>query len=357
MSETMSADHQPALVVVDDDASVRKAFTLMLSAQGYLVHSAEGGRQAVALLNEINSSAECVLLDIRMRDMSGIEVLHLVHRQYPLIPVIMVSANDELDIAVECMRQGAFDYVSKPVQRTVLVETINKALRHRALLLENRRLSEENAAHQRHLEEMVSRRTEQLSQAYGLLKRHNIETVRVLAETIEAKDSYTRGHCNRVRNLSVGLAKRLGFSQAEIEALEYAALLHDIGKIGVPESILNKTGPLPENERLLFQKHPVVGETILKPLEFFRPCLPAVRHHHERFDGGGYPDGFTGTAIHPGARIVAIADAFDAMTSTRSYRPAMNREDALEQLRSGRATQFDPQFVDCFLENRIYLEL
>ena len=348
------ADTAPLILVVDDDRAVRKAFELSLSTAGYRVDYAASGADALVLLEGRGERVACVLLDIRMPDMAGTEVLARIRAAHPWVQVIMVTANDDVDTAVRCMRDGAFDYVLKPVQRAILLESIRRALRNREMLLENRRLAEENAVHRHHLEITVAERTAQLHKAYELLKRSNMETVRVLAETIEAKDSYTRGHCNRVRKLSVRLAEALGADRSAIEVLEYGALLHDIGKIGVPEAILNKNGPLTTDERTLFEKHPVVGETILKPLEFFRSCLPIVRHHHERFDGTGYPDRLAGQAIPEAARMVAIADAYDAMTSTRSYRPAMPREAAMRQIEAGAGTQFDPAMAHCFLEEAVF---
>jgi putative two-component system response regulator len=252
------------------------------------------------------------------------------------------------------MRRGAFDYLLKPVDRAELVETIRKACRYRDLLLENERLARENFEHQQHLEMKVEERTAQLFDAYTKLQQTNLDTVRVLAETIEAKDHYTRGHCNRVRLLSVELYRHFNPKEQDLEVLEYGSLLHDIGKIGIPEQLLNKNGRLTEEEQAVFNQHPVIGASILATVDFFKPCLPIVRNHHERFDGSGYPDGLEGNDIDELVRVVSIADSFDAMTSTRPYRTALPLDHALAELRRGRGTQFDPGLVDLFVEDRCY---
>ena len=181
-----------------------------------------------------------------------------------------------------------------------------------------------------------------------------MKTVKILAETIEAKDPYTRGHCSRVRVLASRIARCAGLSRDTIEILECGALLHDIGKIGIPENLLNKIGMLEEGEISNFQLHTVIGENILKTANFFRPCLRIIRSHHEWFNGAGYPDGIRGNGIDITARIVSISDAFDAMTSTRPYRTAMPVEVALAELRKGREVQFDPSLVDVFIEHGLY---
>ena len=181
--------------------------------------------------------------------------------------------------------------------------------------------------------------------------------VNKLAETIEAKDTYTRGHCNRVRILSSKIARNIGMSKDKIETLEYGALLHDIGKIGVSEILLNKHEMLTEKEKRSFQMHTVIGEHILSTVEFFQPCLKIIRSHHEWYDGTGYPDEIKGKEIDLSAKIVTIADAFDAMTSTRPYREALPVETALSEIMKGKGRQFDPSVVNIFINNELYKTL
>ena len=308
-------------------------------------------------LEDLNNNVfmpDVILLDIRMPKISGVEVLKNIRKQFPLVPVVMLTALTDLEIAVDTMKKGAFDYLVKPVRKIHLIETLKKALRYREILVENDRLTKENLEYQHSLEIKVEDRTKELFLAYKKLKETNLETVKVLAETIEAKDPYTRGHCNRVRILSSSIAKNTGMNYSEIETLEYGALLHDIGKIGVPENLLHKNGPLTPDEAEIFHKHTVIGENIIKTVEFFKPCRGIVRNHHEWFNGKGYPDGLSGDNIPIPARIVAIADSFDAMTSTRPYRTARSIDFALEELENGSSNQFDPNLVKIFVDKEIY---
>jgi putative two-component system response regulator len=181
-----------------------------------------------------------------------------------------------------------------------------------------------------------------------------VETVKLFTETMEVRDSYTRGHCRRVRVLTMRIALCIGLAEDSIAALETGALLHDIGKIGIPEPLLNKSGRLDEREMESFRRHTVIGEDILKAVEVFKPCLKIIRHHHEWFDGTGYPDGISGANIDLSARIVALSDAFDAMTTSRPYREALPLETALTELKKGKESQFDPLLVDLFIDNELY---
>jgi putative two-component system response regulator len=342
------------LLIVDDDPVIRKVLRIGLEKSGFRVHAVESGRDALAYIRRNREYPDCMLLDIRMPEMSGIEVLDRVKMDYPLISIIMLTAQTDLETAVDTMKRGAFDYIVKPIRKPQLVETIKKALQFRQIQLDNERLARENLEYQKSLEMKVEERTRKLIEAYKQLKESNLETVKVLAETIEAKDPYTRGHCNRVRILSSELAALIGMNRENIEVLEYGSLLHDIGKIGISETLLHKVEHLTLEERETFQLHTTIGENILNTVEFFKPCLFIIRSHHERFDGTGYPDGKGGDEIGVSARIVAIADAFDAMTSTRPYRKALTTEVALNELMTGSGTQFDPALIDTFIKHDIY---
>ncbi len=350
----MEKNKKKRILVTDDDSSMQKVLPLTLEQAGYSTAVAKTGDDAISLFQEKEHDFDCVLLDIRMPGKNGVDVLEYLKKEFPLTPVIMLTALNDLDMGIKTMRLGAYDYLVKPVRQNNLLETVRKALEHRRLLKENERLERENREYRHYLECKVKERTTELSEAYHKLKHANVETVTVLAETIEAKDPYTRGHCTRVRDLSLALAREIGISPKDQERLEYGALLHDIGKIGVPENLLHKNGPLTEEERIYFQQHPVIGETILKTVEFFIPIVPIVRQHHEWIDGMGYPDGLKGTEIDPLARIVSIADAFDAMTSDRPYRNALPIETALKELEKNRVAQFDTEYIECFFENHLH---
>lgn len=350
----MAEQVKHCILIVDDDSAIRKVVGISLENAGYETVAAETGLLALSLLKDNGLKPDCVLLDYRMPHMSGGEVLEILKREYPIIPVIMLTALTDLEIAVDTMKKGAFDYIVKPVRKVHLIETIKKAIHYRNVLLENERLARENEEYQRSLEKKVAERTEELILAYKKLKDTNLETVKILAETIEAKDPYTRGHCNRVRILSSSLARHAGMDSNKIEVLEYGALLHDIGKIGVKEQLLNKTGELTEEEKISVNSHTIIGENILKTVEFFKPCLKIIRNHHEWFNGSGYPDHIKGEQIDQSARIVSISDAFDAMTSTRPYRKALSLDYAISELIRGKGTQFDPFFVNIFIEKELY---
>ena len=345
------------ILIVDDDPAIRKVLGISLRKSGYEVGVSENGAEALALIKDGTFTPDCIILDYRMPKMSGLEVLSVLKKEYPIIPVIMLTALTDLEIAVDTMKEGAFDYIVKPVRKLHLVESIKKAIRYRDVLIENERLARENDEYQKSLEKKVAERTEELILAYKKLKDTNLETVKILAETIEAKDPYTRGHCNRVRLLSSAIARNTGMEKDHIETLEYGALLHDIGKIGIKERLLNKRDVLTAEEERSVQLHTVIGENILKTVDFFKPCLSIIRSHHERYDGNGYPDQLSGEHIDQKARIVAISDAFDAMTSTRPYRKALPLDYAISELIHGKGKQFDPQLVDIFIENELYTDL
>jgi len=342
------------ILLTDDDPGIQKTLSLLLQRAGFTVQVASDGLEALEVLDSKNFLPDCILLDVRMPRMEGTQALSFIREKTTMVPVVMLTAMTELETAVEMMRKGAYDYLTKPVRKDRLIETIHKALKYRAVLLENERLTRENQEYQRSLEEKVEARTRELFKAYERLKSTNLETVKVLAETIEAKDHYTRGHCNRVRILSTHLYKFVEPQIPDIRTLEYGALLHDIGKIGISEQLLHKTGCLTEEEREIFQIHTRIGETILRNVEFFIPILPIVRNHHEWYCGAGYPDGISGQEIPLLTRIVSIADAFDAMTSDRPYRLALPLETAIGELERGSGSQFDPELVEIFLEKEIF---
>jgi len=350
----MKLDKKGRVLIVDDDPAIRKVMGLILEDTGYNIKICKSGNEALSLIRDNHFTPDCILLDIRMPHMSGIDVLISIKRDHPLISIIMLTAITDLETAIDTMRKGAFDYLVKPVRKVHLLESIKRAINYRKILLENERLSIENLEYQRSLEKKVIERTEELALAYKGLKDANIETVKALAEAIEAKDPYTRGHCNRVRILSRNIAKHINMGKDKIEILEYGALLHDTGKIGISEVLLHKTGKLNNEERRSIQMHTIIGENIVKPVEFFRPCLSIIRNHHEWYNGEGYPDGLKNEEITISARIAAIADAFDAMTSTRPYRKAIPLDFAFEELKKGKGSQFDPELINIFLENKLY---
>ena len=322
------------ILVVDDVASIRIAFSRKLTGEGYECMMAEDGENALALLKKYPFAL--VLLDITMPRMSGRSVLQEIVAKYPDTAVIMITAIDNAETAIELLKMGAYDYVIKPVYFDELPLRIQRALDRRTLMLENKE-------YRLNLEEKVRKQTDKIRDSF-------FNSLKSLALALEAKDKYTSGHSQRVADIAVSIAKKLNMTSKEIEQLRFASLVHDIGKIGIKESVMNKEGGLTDDEYEYISTHSMIGENILTPVIEDKEILKMVRHHHERYDGRGYPDGLPAQQIPLGARIVAVADMVDAMTSDRPYRKSVSREMASNELKRHASTQFDPQIVDAFIE-------
>lgn len=343
-----------SILVIDDDPAIRKVLSLGLERLGYQVTLATNGQEGIDLLERMEREPDIILLDIRMPVLTGREALPRIRTMKPLTPVIMLTAYNDLATGLEMMKNGAFDYLVKPTRLEQISETIQRAARFKELMRDKIEQDRRNEEYRKDLERSMESRTAELNDTYRKLKAANLQTVEVLAETIEAKDHYTQGHCQRVRLLSVRIATALGFPKDKIEALEFAALLHDIGKIGIPESILNKPGALSPDELEIIKMHPLIGAQILSIVEFFTPAINGVRHHHERWDGAGYPDKVAGDDIDPLAQIITLADTFDAMAQSRPYRKALDLDFILEEIAYQRGRQFAPRVVDAFLGGKLY---
>jgi putative two-component system response regulator len=341
------------VLVIDDDEKSRNILKVHLDRVGYHISEAKDAKTAYQILEE--NRFEVVICDIRK--VGGIRLLEHIKGKYETLPVIMLSGYTDVETAVEVMKKGAVDYLTKPIKEDEILIALESAVQHKMLMEEEKAV---RVSMSRELEEAVKEsieRTSELEQAYSQLKQANFDMVKALSGAIEAKDPFTKGHSYRVSQLSLEIAKRLNYlnlSEEQLEILEYGSLLHDIGKIGIKEAILNKPGRLTEKEYAHVQRHPVIGEEIIRPVKIFRHALPLIRSHHEHFDGGGYPDGLKGKEINIYARIIAIPDTFDAMTSDRPYRKALSVEEALFEIERVRGTQFDPEIVDIFIGDNIY---
>ncbi len=301
------------ILLVDDDPLIRRALELRLVGAGYQVLTAGNGREALARLEQ--EPVDLVLSDIRMPDMDGLELLRWVKMAYPGVGVILLTAYSSLDSAIQALRHGADDYLLKPCAGEELLEQIQAVI----------------ARHD------ISDRLSGVEE--------DLPAIASLVRAVEARDPYTRGHSERVAHYAALLGGELGLSMDEIERLWLAGLLHDIGKIGVPDAILHKPGPLTEEEYRRVKQHCQVAVQILSPISGLRHVIPFVLSHHERVDGKGYPNGLAGEAIPLSARILAVADGFEAMTSHRAYRQAYSTERALEILEEGAGTQWDADLV------------
>jgi putative nucleotidyltransferase with HDIG domain len=333
------------ILIVDDEEMICDMLSRRLTQEGFFCVTARNGKEA---LNHFYKDAfSLIISDIKMPEMDGIELLKRVKAMHPKMIVIIVTAYPEIDMAVEAMRVGAYDFIIKPADLDLVMLSVRRAL-------EKKRLEEEVEVYHKNLERLVEERTVKLQQAYRTLKKAHLDSVKVLAEAIDAKDPYTRGHSDRVRRMSLQIATSLGFSEERVEALEYGALLHDIGKIGIKDEILQKPGILNPEEYQTIQEHPLIGVKIVEGIEFFRDKILMIRNHHEHFDGRGYPDGLVGEAIPLEARIIAVPDAFDAMASLRPHRKAMPLRDILLEMEKCKGRQFDPNVLEIFIKEEIY---
>lgn len=331
------ADLRPRCLVVDDEPRLRQVLVRLMEIDGFRCSEAGSGVDALAELER--EPARLVLTDLRMPKMDGIELLKQVRGRWPDTAVMLITAVADVEVAVSCLSLGAVDYLTKPFHLEEVRARVAQAMEKRRLILENR-------DYQERLEFRVGEQARRLEELF-------VAGVQALAEALEVKDPYTRGHSIRVSRYSAAIAEALGLPAETVRQVELGGHVHDIGKIGVRESVLNKPGPLTDEEYEHIMTHPMVGWRILSPLLADTPlALNVVRSHHERFDGRGVPDGLVGTAIPVEARIAAIADAFDAMTSGRPYRRAgrLSLDDVVAEMRRCRGTQFDPEVLDLFLD-------
>lgn len=323
------------VLVVDDDYVTAKSMVHQLEYVGYQASYALSGMDALDRLGEDNY--DVLLADIYMPEMRGDELQSLAYRIDPDIIVLMVTASDDVNCAVSCMRDGAYDYLIKPVSTSTLGARIQKAIERRQWL----------AARHEHRADLERK----IAEATDHVKRVFQGSLDSLSKTLSAKDLHTGNHSSRVSELAAAVAARMRPNEKDfIAQVRVGSLFHDIGKIGISESILAKPGPLTPEEEAEIQKHPEIGESILQPIFGRSEVLSIARSHHEHFNGRGYPDGLAGTDISLGARIVAVVDSFDAMTQNRPYRAGMEVDHAVQILVEGAGSQWDPEIVNTFLD-------
>jgi putative nucleotidyltransferase with HDIG domain len=338
------------ILVVDDEAPVRSMIGATLQRQGYEVELAISGTQAVECL--LRSPFDLILTDIVMQDGNGIALLERIHAEQPQLPVVMVSAIHDISVAIDSMRRGAYDYLLKPFEREHLVATVQRALDHRQAL-------QESHNYQQNLEQVVRARTEMLRQAMEDLEHSYDVTLEALGDALDLKDSETEGHSKRVTAYTIALARAMGIPPMEIKVIARGAFLHDIGKMAIPDEILRKPGKLTSEEEEIMRDHCTRGYHILRKIPFLSEAAAIVYTHQEHYDGNGYPSRLRGSEIPIGARIFAVADAMDAITSDRPYRKARSFDAAREEILRCSGTQFDPGVVEVYLRipNELWHEL
>lgn len=328
------------ILVVDDEEAIREVISTLLDAQGFRCTTCVNGK--VGLETFRKDSYDLVLSDIVMPEMDGLKLLAELRMADPDVPAIMVTAMHDISIALEAIRAGAYDYILKPFEKDQLYLSVRRALEHRRLVLENR-------TYQSDLEQLVAERTRQLSIALQDLEQSYDYTLEALGGALDAKDAETEGHCQRVTAFTITIAKAMGVDNSLQRQIARGAFLHDIGKMGVPDQILRKPGPLTADEREIMRRHCDIGYAVLERIPFLKEAAEIVLAHQEFYDGTGYPRGLKGEQIPLGARIFAVADTLDAMISDRPYRKALPISAAREEIRRFSGTQFDPQVVKVFL--------
>jgi len=326
-------DQQETLLIVDDEDIIRRLLRLKLSNEGYQCEEADGAEQTMNTL--ATSPIALVILDIKMPGKSGIELLPEIKSGFPDTAVIMATAVTDVNVAIQCLKQGADDYICKPFNLDEVSLAVQRALEKRRLQLEVRE-------YQQFLEERVEEQT-------GEIRKLFLGAIEALVSALEAKDRYTGGHSRRVTQIALALGKELGLSPQDMEDLRWASLLHDIGKIAVDQTIQNKPARLTPEEYEHIMTHAHIGAEIVRPVVNGK-ISEMIEHHHDHHDGSGLHQVIAGNDIPLGARIIAVADAFDAMISDRPYRSAMSVKEAIDEIKRSAGAQFDPLVVTAFLK-------
>ncbi|HEV8141163.1 MAG TPA: HD domain-containing phosphohydrolase [Pyrinomonadaceae bacterium] len=329
---------KPRLLIVDDEAAVRGVLHDLLEPS-YDCTEASSAEEALSLLRV--TPYNLVISDITMAGMSGLQMIPYIKAISPDSVIVMVSGVQTIESAINALRLGAFDYLMKPFDLRQVEAAIQRAHEHHELIVAKQR-------YENHLAELVDQRTAELDEALGSLENAYRSTLQALTAALETRDAETHGHSERVVTFSLRLGEEYGLNAEEMKALEFGSLLHDIGKIGVPDAILRKPGKLTDEEWERMREHPLQGQQILRGIKFLEGAGKVVAQHHEKWDGSGYPLGLKAEEIDICARIFAVADAFDAITSDRVYRKAQLYEAAARELDDWADRQFDPKVVEAF---------
>ena len=305
------------VLVVDDEGGIRDSLGAYLGKMGYGVETCPDGETALETFRRRHRPL--VLTDMMMPGMTGEDLLRSVKEIDPTTEVVMMTGYATIHSAVSTIKAGAYDYIVKPFKMEDLLHILGKAMVHRDLVRENKRLQE-----------------------------NSLNVLRAMVNVLEQRDAYTAGHSQRVTEITIAIARAMDLDSGEVEVLNLAGQIHDLGKIGIEDNILRKPGPLSDEEYDVIKTHPEKAKQIIEPLDFLKETIPIILHHHEWFDGSGYPSGLSGKEIPHGSRIVTVADTYDAITSSRAYRQARDVDAALDELNRCKGSQFDPEIVEVF---------
>ncbi len=332
---------QERILVVDDEESVRGVIAAMLERSGYSATLTESAEDAISRLSQ-DPDYDLVLSDIMMPGTDGLTLLDQICTDHPGMPVVMLSAINDIHVVTNAFRRGAVDYLLKPFERAELESIVIRGIEHG-------RLRKQNTIYRQNLESIVSSRTGRLRSTMQDLERSYDITLEAMGDALDLRDEETEGHSRRVTAYTIALAQAMGLEAEELRVIARGAFLHDIGKIATPDSILLKPGRLSDEEMAIMKEHCERGYQMVRKIPFLREAAEIVYAHQERFDGTGYPRGLRGEDIPLGARIFAIADSLDAMTSDRPYRKGTTFAAAVEEIVRFAGEQFDPQIVEVFL--------
>lgn len=345
----LKLDKKPKILVADDDELVCSTVRKILEAFAYDVVTTSGGQE---LLKRVDRSFDVILIDINMPDMDGFETIEQLNQRELGIPVLVLTGSGSMDDAVRAINLGVHDFLGKPIED---LDIFNVRIKR---AVEKRNFVRREHRYKKDLEEDIRLKALQLEEQNKLLRAYSdslenatVQLMSSLQRAMEEKDHYTAGHTMRVTNYAVMLGTILGLDSHDLVVLRRAAQFHDIGKLVIDLSCIRKNGPLSPQERTLINEHPGVGASIIKPLGFMERERFIIRHHHERIDGGGYPDGLVGDQLDELTKIITVADSYDAMTSSRNYRKNMNVGEAVEELHTCSGSQFDSEIVEVFTDN------
>jgi response regulator RpfG family c-di-GMP phosphodiesterase len=333
-------DIQRDILIVDDDRQVREVLHQIFVTAGFNCRLAQDGREGVGMFRA--TRPPLTVTDLKMPNMTGIELLQQVREVDPDAAVIVLTGAADVKTAIESLKLGAYDFIMKPVNVDELLIAADRALERRQLLMERRQ-------YQAMLESRVEQATQHLAAAYRELESTYRSTLEALGSALDTRDVGTESHSRRVHGYALATAREYGMPEAELSDLAHGVLLHDIGKIGIPDAILLKPGPLTPDEWKTMRTHPEIGKRLIENIPFLRGAVPIVYSHHEKWDGSGYPHGLSGEGIPVGARIFSVVDAFDAMTFDRPYSKAIGFDAAKAELKRCAGSHFDPSVVEAFL--------